>query len=58
MIGLLNLKVLLISGIALVAFALMATGVFAKGTGGTRPGWGYGDTNHIHTGPPGQSVHP
>ncbi len=20
-----------------------------------RPGWGYGDDNHIHTGPPGQS---
>ncbi len=24
----------------------------------TRPGWGYGDTNHVHTGPPGQSVRP
>ena len=23
-----------------------------------RPGWGYGDKNHNHTGPPGQSVHP
>lgn len=22
---------------------------------GTRPGWGYGDTKHVHTGPPGQS---
>jgi hypothetical protein len=21
----------------------------------TRPGWGYGDDNHIHTGPPGQT---
>jgi uncharacterized protein (DUF2147 family) len=24
--------------------------------GNTRPGWGNGDTNHVHTGPPGQSV--
>src|SRR5581483_7991548 len=24
----------------------------------TRPGWGFGDDNHIHTGPPGHSVHP
>ena len=23
------------------------------GTTGTRPGWGCGDTNHVHTGPPG-----
>ncbi len=22
---------------------------------GDRPGWGYGDTNHNHTGPPGLS---
>ena len=21
---------------------------------GTRPGWGFGDNNHIHTGPPGR----
>lgn len=23
-------------------------------SGGTRPGWGFGDKNHDHTGPPGQ----
>jgi hypothetical protein len=23
----------------------------AVGHGDTRPGWGYGDTNHTHTGP-------
>jgi hypothetical protein len=22
---------------------------------GGRPGWGYGDTNHIHIGPPGKN---
>ncbi len=25
---------------------------------GNRPGWGHGDKNHHHTGPPGQSNHP
>ena len=24
----------------------------------TKPGWGYGDQNHTHTGPPGESVRP
>ncbi len=24
-----------------------------SGTSGTRPGWGCGDENHVHTGPPG-----
>jgi hypothetical protein len=28
--------------------------VFAQ----NRPGWGFGDKNHNHTGPPGQTVHP
>ena len=23
-----------------------------------RPGWGHGDKHHVHTGPPGHSVHP
>lgn len=30
----------------------------AKQTGDTRPGWGYGDSNHEHTGPSGVSVVP
>lgn len=34
----------------------MFTGtVFAKDT---HPGWGFGDSNHIHVGPPGLSVRP
>jgi hypothetical protein len=24
-------------------------------SGGTRPGWGWGDKNHRHSGPPGRS---
>jgi hypothetical protein len=38
------------------ALALLAQPKGAQagyGRGGTRPGWGYGDKNHIHTGPPG-----
>lgn len=27
----------------------------AVGGSGGRPGWGFGDTNHVHTGPPGQN---
>jgi hypothetical protein len=27
----------------------------AVAASGGRPGWGYGDTNHVHTGPPGQN---
>jgi hypothetical protein len=38
------------------ALALLAQPKGAQagyGRGGTKPGWGYGDKNHIHTGPPG-----
>lgn len=45
--------VLAITGVA-VASAANA----AKPQGDTRPGWGFGDKNHTHTGPPGQSVRP
>lgn len=27
----------------------------AVAASGGRPGWGFGDNNHIHTGPPGQN---
>src|SRR5579872_2855650 len=36
-----------VTSLALVSLA------FAAPHGGTRPGWGCGDTNHVHTGPPG-----
>jgi hypothetical protein len=50
----------------LVAFALVAVLSVAGTTvakaknndDNTRPGWGYGDQNHEHTGPPGQSTRP
>lgn len=37
---------------------LLAGSAFAQSNDDTRPGWGFGDQNHVHTGPPGQSVHP
>jgi hypothetical protein len=46
--------------ITVVVASLMTTPVFAgngnngKCPGGERPGWGYGDDNHEHSGPPGQ----
>ncbi len=51
-------------GIVAVAAFVMLSSAFAVNTyaarkeGNTRPGWGYGDKNHVHTGPPGQSVRP
>lgn len=62
----LNLRFLLVAGLILVAFILLAGTALAgppgPGNAGNsglqKPGWGYGDPNHQHTGPPGQSVHP
>lgn len=59
MTALLNTRIILVAGLIIAAFAVMASGAFAQGPGGTRPGWGFGDQNHVHTGPPGgPSVHP
>ena len=58
MLGVLNMRLIVVSIIALAAFAVMASGAFAQNDDGTRPGWGFGDKNHTHTGPPGHSVHP
>lgn len=55
----LNMRVLLILAAIVAAGVITVGGAFAQGnSGGTRPGWGYGDTNHVHTGPPGLSVRP
>ncbi len=58
MATLLNMRVLAVAALIMAAFALFGAQAFAKNEGGTRPGWGYGDQNHDHTGPPGQSVRP
>lgn len=56
----LNLKTAVVGLIILASFALMMGTAFAANPhGDTRPGWGFGDENHDHTGPPGgPSVHP
>ena len=37
--------------------SLSVQGVYAASPTGTpKPGWGHGDKNHVHTGPPGVSV--
>jgi hypothetical protein len=38
------------------AYSLNGAGALAAGNSGTRPGWGCGDTNHTHTGPPGKHL--
>lgn len=55
----LNLRVLIVLATLIAGIVLTVGGVFAQGnSGSTKPGWGYGDQNHVHTGPPGQSVRP
>lgn len=59
MAAVLSFRTLLITAVILGLFAALAGSTFAKPQGGTRPGWGFGDKNHEHTGPPGgPSVHP
>jgi hypothetical protein len=49
-------NVLIALVVALVAVtSVSAPAAFAKTT---KPGWGFGDENHVHVGPPGQSVRP
>jgi hypothetical protein len=53
----LNSRVIFIVLIITLAFGFIATSVLAqKPEINTKPGWGFGDTNHVHLGPPGQSV--
>lgn len=56
----LNLRAMIIATVlAAVAITMATTALAAPGnSGATKPGWGYGDKNHVHTGPPGQSVRP
>lgn len=41
-----------------MSFLVIFTSAFAKTDGSSKPGWGYGDKNHTHYGPPPQSVIP
>lgn len=42
--------------VAFVAVLSVSTPAALANT--TKPGWGFGDNNHVHVGPPGQSVRP
>ncbi len=52
-------KFLLALAVTVASVAVISgVAIAAKPDGNTRPGWGFGDRNHVHTGPPGQSVRP
>jgi len=52
-------KIGIIVGAFAIAGILFASASVANAKNDSpKPGWGYGDKNHVHTGPPGQSVHP
>ncbi len=54
-----NFRAIVALAVVVVAAVTVATTAMAAGNSGTtKPGWGFGDKNHVHTGPPGQSVHP
>ena len=57
-----NLQVKRFIAAGLVAGSILAmagTALAVKPEGNNRPGWGFGDQNHTHTGPPGgPSTHP
>ena len=50
-----SLLVMVLAGI--LTLSLFTRSAFAEGhSGDNKPGWGHGDKNHHHTGPPGHSV--
>lgn len=57
-----NLQVKRLVAAGLVAGSILAmagTALAGKPEGNNRPGWGFGDDKHTHTGPPGgPSQHP
>lgn len=51
-------KPLSAAAMALVISSLVAGTAFADSPNHNKPGWGKGDKNHHHSGPPGQSNRP
>jgi hypothetical protein len=51
-----KITVWIVALFAAVALVGSGSALAAKPSGDTRPGWGFGDGNHVHVGPPGQSV--
>ena len=48
----------MIAGVVLASTGFAVSAFAAQNSGDSKPGWGYGDQNHEHTGPPGLSVRP
>jgi hypothetical protein len=54
-----NFRAIVALAVVVIAVVTLSASALAAGnSGSTKPGWGFGDKNHVHTGPPGQSVHP
>ncbi|MDP3941663.1 MAG: hypothetical protein Q8Q49_05135 [bacterium] len=51
-----SIRVLPLLGSIVASFVLVGTAFAAEPTNTTKPGWGFGDKNHVHIGPPGISV--
>lgn len=51
-------RLIFVISLITLSFLVISTSALAKTTSNNKPGWGFGDTNHIHLGPPGQSVLP
>lgn len=64
MIGNITTRIALITLMAAAALIMVVSTALANNGGGNngddcKPGWGWGDKNHCHSGPPGgPSVHP
>jgi|GEM_PF-2149666 len=50
-------SIIVMVGVFFATALLFTQSAFAAGhSGDTKPGWGHGDKNHHHVGPPGHSV--
>lgn len=61
MIGNIKTRLLIVIGLVVFSLSLVGGVALAKNdnNGECKPGWGLGDDNHCHEGPPGgPSVHP
>jgi hypothetical protein len=54
----LNRKLHIAIVIAVLAVITVAVPSALAKSSDPKPGWGFGDKNHVHLGPPGNSVHP
>lgn len=54
-----SVRIFVVVATVVVSGVLLSQTALAQGnSNNNRPGWGHGDKNHHHSGPPGHSVHP